>query len=363
MLKSEIVKVKVSSGLKQNYSNLSYDFTKSEVDFNVCDLKESSNQKVEVICDLCKMENILQYCKYIINVKRNGFYSCKKCGLKRRSELMKTNNLSLNKDFQEKKKKTFIKNYGVDNPSKSDIIKEKKKKTCIKNHGVDCGLKLRESVENGMINKYNVTHPLKSEIIKEKMYLDLIIKYGVNNVSKLDDIKVKKAKTCIENYGVDNPSKNKDISKKQSLSYKTNYKNKYGVEHPMQIKENFDKVMLSSYKIVYYNDELFSQGSYELDFLIYCENKEIINLISNGPSLEYKLEGKSHIYHSDFYIKKYNLIIEIKSEYTYNYNIDKNLAKEKYSKMKGYNFIFIINKDYTQLDNIISKEMLIKKSD
>lgn len=59
MLKSEIVKVKVSSGLKQNYSNLSYDFTKSEVDFNVCDLKESSNQKVEVICDLCKMENIL----------------------------------------------------------------------------------------------------------------------------------------------------------------------------------------------------------------------------------------------------------------------------------------------------------------
>jgi hypothetical protein len=151
MLKNEFVKIKVSSGLKQNYSGLEYDFSKKEVEFKITDLKESSNQRIDVICKLCFAEYNIQYCKYIKNIKRNGFYSCKECGLRKRSELMKNNNLSLNPENQKKKKETFIKNYGVDNPSKSESIKEKKKKTCLKNHGVENGLKLRDRVKEGMV--------------------------------------------------------------------------------------------------------------------------------------------------------------------------------------------------------------------
>jgi hypothetical protein len=358
MVISETIRIKVSSGLKQNYSNLGYDFSKDEVDFKISDLKESSNQKIDVICDICKNEYNLQYCKYIKNIKRNGFYSCKECGLKRRSDMMKDNNLSLNKDYQDKKKKTFIKNYGVDNPSKSDMIKEKKRKTCLENYGVDCGLKLSDKIKSVMVEKYGVIHALESEVIKDKMRSSLIDRYGVDNVSKLQDVKLKKEETCMKNYGVKNPSQNKNISKKQILSYKREYKNKYGVEHPLQRSDIFNNILKSSYKITYFNDVLFSQGSYELDFLRYCESNGIIDMLSNGPSLEYKLNDKSHIYHSDFYIEKYNLIIEIKSTYTYNYDLDKNLAKEIYSKLNGYDFLFIIDKDYDYFFEIVTNSKL-----
>ncbi len=356
MLKSEFVKIKVSSGLKQNYSGLGYNFSEKEVDFKISDLKEVSNQRVDVICDICSKEYNIQYCKYIKNIKRNGFYSCKECGLKKRSEIMKVNNLSLDPISQRKKKETFIKNYGVDNPSKSDLIKDKKIKTCLNNYGVENGLKLRSKVKEGMINKYGFEHALQSDYIKDKMYEKLIIKYGVNNISKLLDVKSKKEETCLKNNGVKNPSQNKEISKKQMVTYKSNYFEKYRVDHPMKRKDIFEKMLISSYKIIYYNDELFAQGTYELDFLNYCEERGIINLISNGPSLEYELDGKNHTYHSDFFIEKYNLIVEVKSSYTYNHNLDKNLAKERYSKLNGYNFIFLIDKKYDEFNRLINSQ-------
>lgn len=52
---------------------------------------------------------------------------------------------------------TFIKNYGVDNPSKSEKIKNKKKETFIKNYGVDNIWKLKEYRtwwEKEMIERY-----------------------------------------------------------------------------------------------------------------------------------------------------------------------------------------------------------------
>ena len=69
------------------------------------------------------------------------------------------------------------------------------------------------------------------------------------------------------------------------------------------------------------------------------------------------MNGKKHTYHSDFYIDKYNLIVEIKSSYTYNYDIDKNLAKEKYSKLNGYNFIFIIDKNYEYFNKLLEDKI------
>jgi hypothetical protein len=359
MIKNDFIKLKVSSGLKQNYSGLGYDFSKEEVYFKVDDLKDVSNQRVDVICDLCENEYNIQYCKYVKNIKRNGYYSCKECGLKARKEMMINKNLSLNKDYQFKKKETFIKNYGVDNPSKSNEIKEKKKETCLKNFGVDNGLKLREKIQNGMIEKYGVDHPMKSEIIRKRLIENTLSKYGVDNISKLDDVKKQKKETCFKNYGVYYPSQCEEIVKKQILKYKQNYFEKYGVTNPMHRKEIFEKMLLSTYKIIYYNEELFAQGTYELHFLNYCEEKGVLNLISNGPSLNYILEsqGTEHMYHSDFYIEKLNLIIEIKSSYTYNYDLEKNLSKEKCSKLNGYNFLFLIDKDYNTFDEILKNNL------
>lgn len=357
MIKSVTIKIKVSSGLKQNYSNLGYDFTQKEIDFKVSDLKKVSNQKVDVICDLCIEEYNIQYAKYNQNIKNNGVYVCKECHLKRLTEKFINNNLSLNPEYQKKKKETFLKNYGVDNPSKSEIIKEKKKETCLKNNGVDSGLKLRDAVKAGMLNKYGVESPLQSDFIKNKMFDTINVRYGVANISYLPEIQKKKEETCFENYGVRHPSQSLDVSKKQVLTYKTNYFEKHGVEHPFQRIDIFTKHFKNMFKISPYNEDsdLTYQSSYELDFLNYCEKNDKLGLITNGISVNYILESENtkHVYHADFYIEKYNMIIEIKSKYTYDVELYKNLMKEKYSKLEGYNFLFIINKDYTELNNIL----------
>jgi very-short-patch-repair endonuclease len=60
-----------------------------------------------------------------------------------------------------------------------------------------------------------------------------------------------------------------------------------------------------------------------------------------------------YIYFPDFYIEKLNLIIEIKSEYYYYLNLEKNIAKEKACLEQGYKYILIIDKNYKEFENTI----------
>jgi very-short-patch-repair endonuclease len=69
--------------------------------------------------------------------------------------------------------------------------------------------------------------------------------------------------------------------------------------------------------------------------------------------IKYEFDEKIKTYHPDFYNKKNNLIIEIKSDYIYNKDVDKNIAKKKSCISQGYNFIFIINKNYSEFENIV----------
>lgn len=88
------------------------------------------------------------------------------------------------------------------------------------------------------------------------------------------------------------------------------------------------------------------QGTYELDFLEKYYNKITIEKIH---PIQYKLNENVHYYHPDFYLPKYNL----KSTYTFQADYEENLSKREYSLRSGYNFLFIIDKDYTELNELI----------
>ena len=66
------------------------------------------------------------------------------------------------------------------------------------------------------------------------------------------------------------------------------------------------------------------------------------------------MNNKNRVYHSDFYLPEYNLVVEVKSKYTYNADYEENLLKKEYTIKAGYNFIFLIDKDYTELEKIIN---------
>lgn len=108
-----------------------------------------------------------------------------------------TRSISESSEFRiEKYRKTCKSKYGVDNPSKLDVIKEKKKKTFIENYGVDNIFKtdgFSEYVSNILLNKYGrkrVTNPKK--ISKKRLEF---------SKSKWLDIHKKTRKTIQQKYG------------------------------------------------------------------------------------------------------------------------------------------------------------------
>lgn len=135
---------------------------------------------------------------------------------------------------------------------------------------------------------------------------------------------------------------------------KNTFLKKYGVEHALQYSDFFSKaVSKASKRCTFDNSEITYQGTFEEDFINYCIQNKIV--IENGPIIEYKMKNKNRKYFSDFYIRDHNLIIEIKSFYLYKKDFGKNLIKKRASIESGYNFLFIIDKDYTKLENIINK--------
>ena len=147
--------------------------------------------------------------------------------------------------------------------------------------------------------------------------------YGCDNPSKSDKIKLKKEETCLKNFGVNSPLQNVDVFKRNKIS---------------------------AFKHHFYKNYTY-QGTYELDFIIKYEY--LLTIENPDFKIDYFYENKNHKYHPDFFIRKYNLIVEIKSDYTYYKEIYKNDTKQQACLDNGYNFIFIINKDYSEFNRLL----------
>ena len=98
-----------------------------------------------------------------------------------------------------------------------------------------CGQEYHYIFKNGKKccnNTRNKCNGTKLQI--KKTFLE---KYGVEHPSQLKEIKEKKKETCLKNYGVENPSQSSKIQKlKNERSLE-----KYGVENPFQSNEIKEK--------------------------------------------------------------------------------------------------------------------------
>lgn len=62
---------------------------------------------------------------------------------------------------------------------------------------------------------------------------------------------------------------------------------------------------------------------------------------------------KAKHYYPDFYIPKYNLIVEIKSTYTLQRDLATTMLKENKTREVGYNFIMVMDKKYEKFDEYL----------
>ena len=203
----------------------------------------------------------------------------------------------------------------------------KYKETCLEKFGVE-----------------NISQLPETHLKTKKTNLE---RYGVDSYAKSPDYKAKSEKTCMEKYGVTNTS----LIPESREKYKATCLVRFGVENASQSPVIFAKQQKARYEVhKFRNTDLYYQGSYEKDFL---DKYYDCIIIERMTFINYNFEDNKKVYFPDFYLPDYNLIVEVKSSYTYNRYLDKNLAKEKTCKELGYNFIFIINKNYEALNKLI----------
>lgn len=315
-IKSEITK----NGMLDHLMNLYSFFNNKSISQIIWHLKNDIYDDVKCICQ--------KSVRYVDINKGYVKYCSNKCQLNDY-----WSNIS-NEEIERriiKTKKTCKEKYGVENFNTLDIIKEKTKKT------------------NN--EKYNSDYHLKTDKSKQMIKDNLNDKYGVDNVSKLEYVKIKK--------------KNKSLLKtdEEKLLTREKYKNtileRYGVEHLSQDSDFLEELLKKSFSYKSHrlpSGKVISLQGYEpkvIDYLLkyYDEddilytNKSIENKIGK---IFYQNIDKVSRYFPDLYIISENKIVEVKSTFTYDLDIVKNMSKKEECLKRGINFDFII---YDNINN------------
>jgi len=236
----------------------------------------------------------------------------------------------------------------------------KTKKTCKEKYGVENfntleSIKQKTRFTNNL--KYGSDYHLNTEESKIKIKEILLSKYGVDNVSKLDEVKNKK------NYkSINRTEEEKKITRDK---YRKTILERYGVEHLSQDSDFLEELLKKSFSHKSYrlpSGKVISLQGYEpkvMDYLLRYYSED--DILYNNKSIENKIGkifyqniDKTSRYFPDLYIISENKIVEVKSKFTYELDIQKNNAKREECLRRGINFNFII------YDNIEDKIIIIK---
>ena len=256
---------------------------------------------------------------------------------------------SQNKEVKEKIKQTIIKKCN-DNPNRNEEIQEKRKQTIIKkcNYNPNRNEEVKEKYKNTCLKTLGTDNPSKNKEIQEKKK-QTWIKNNTENPNRNKEIKEKRKQTCLQNFGTELPAQNDKVQEKMRQTCLQNF----GTEYPMQNEEVFKKAQKTSFS---YKEYIFPSGrkskvqGYEplaIDLLIkkYDESDIFLQMDDNFPEIvsgiHYFNENDNEaIYFPDIYIESENLIIEVKSTYTYDIKKEKNLCKKEECESQCFNFEF-----------------------
>ena len=303
----------------------------------------------------CKMCNKPTKFKHI----QDGYDNCcnRKCIIKYTQQQTKKGNLKKygvknsfqRKDIRKKIKKTNIQKYGVNMPLQNKKIKQKAYKTMKEKYGAKTTLEsteLNNKVKQTNLKKFGVEKTGCSIEIRNKMKETNLIKYGHENPLGNKKIQENRKRTMKKRYGSEYALRNKKCRDK----FVNTCKRKYGVEYPMQNKDSFQKQQISGFSAKQYKDtNIYYRASYELDFLE--KYFPLFPDIENALKIKYFFE-KNRLYFPDFYIPSKNLIVECKNSYLLKRDKLKINAKENATIANGFNYIMIVDKDYSEFNNL-----------
>jgi len=222
---------------------------------------------------------------------------------------------------------------------------------------VDCYFENKTQYTN--IKKYGTRSTFQNKKVRQKFKNNFLAKYGVENPMHVPEFVENMKQTNLETYGFTTFSQTEEWND----TVKETNNVKFGCDWYMQTTEFIDRLFVNSqnpethrqtssaFSIKEYNGICY-QGTYELDFLKLMEKYNI--KVKKMAYIEYENGDKISRYFPDFYLSSYNLICEIKSSWTMEKDLNKNILKQQKCLDLGYKFIFIINKDYTDLLKLLN---------
>ncbi len=302
-------------------------------------------------------------------------HKCKKCTIEKREQTMiaryGVRSALHSKEIKDKKDKSCLEKYGDSVVSKTNYAKGKVKETNLEKYGVEHTLQVQEIRDKGketMVEKYGVEHAIQNKKVKqkrvktnierfgtenalqnkdilEKRKATNIERYGTDEILKLPEIQDKIKATMMETYGASNPLKCPEIKEKKDKTCEE----KYGDKDIMKNAEIFEKVVKNSFKKKEYTlpsgKAIVYQGYENIaidELLKSITETDFTNDVKLIPKVIYEFNNKKHRYYPDIYIPSQKRIIEVKSPYTYNKQLEQNECKKDQVLKDGYTFEFWI---------------------
>lgn len=210
------------------------------------------------------------------------------------------------------------------------IVQEIVKATNLERYGVEYPAQNPESLQktiNTQYKKYGcVFNPQK---VKETC----LKKYGVEYYIVSEDAKIKRKNTLIKHYNVDVPLKNKDILEKQKKTMLEKYGYDNNFKDPKLIEKLKSKEIREQQWETKKKNGTTNTSKIEEQFAEYLTNNN------------YKFErnyakDKRYPYHADFYLKEFDLFIEIQGSWTHGghpYNALNENDQKRLLEMKSKN--------------------------
>ncbi len=254
--------------------------------------------------------------------------------------------------------------------------KEKKFRGLGEGYRTFCSMKCRSNDEQirKTLSEKNTGKVQSKETIQKR----------IKNTNQIEKEKNRKA-TCLARYGVDNPTKTTEIKNKIVISNtgklrprkegqqekiietrrrngtlkhtketKEEIKNSVNALYqsdnpPVTISENNNK----NHKSGYFNGTYY-RSSYELRFMEYCFANKINYQSAENKEfrLEYIVESKRHWYYPDFYLEKYDAVIEIKPDSLLTDDVVLNKIN---TGMQNYRFFVITEEELYDLTNFFQE--------
>jgi len=228
------------------------------------------------------------------------------------------NDKNLNACTQRKREQTHLKRYGIDNPFKSK--------------------QLQDQIQVQNINKYGTPYLLCVPEILKKIKNTNKIKYGHEYVTNAPSVQQKMKETLLKNYGVLVPCQNNEIQQKSQHNAK-------------RLKEYIlpsgKKIQLQGYEPQFL-DYIFKENLLKEEEII-CGFKQIPHIIY------YDNNNRKHYYFPDFYIPKWNLIIEIKSQWTL--TMDKQFPFKIQGTRLKFDMIIIIDNNFNSFREYVQNRI------